>query len=142
MSYVKVHRALYGMLKSAVLFYRKLWNDLEEMGFVINPYDPWVANKIVNGDQMTITWHVDDLKISHKSEWEISKIIKWLAKIYGDIKVKRGKQHKYLGMTLDYRKPGQVRVWMKPYVDKIIKSFTEEIGSQSAATSATATYSM
>ena len=35
------------------------------VGFVINPYDPCVANKIINGSQFMIIWHVDDLKMSH-----------------------------------------------------------------------------
>ena len=48
------------MMKSALLFYRKLVSELQEMGFEINPYDPCVANKMVNGMQMAIRWHVDD----------------------------------------------------------------------------------
>ena len=42
--HVKVQKALYGMLKSALLFYRKLHKDLENMGFEVAPYDPGVAN--------------------------------------------------------------------------------------------------
>ena len=30
-----------------------------------------VANKMVNGEQMAMTWHVDDLKVSHKDGAEI-----------------------------------------------------------------------
>ena len=64
--YVKLKKALYGLLKSALLFYEKLSQDLIENGFTLNPYDPCVANKMVNGEQMTVIWHVDDLKVSHK----------------------------------------------------------------------------
>ena len=39
-------------------------------------------------------------------------------------------------MDLNYKKLGLVRVSMKQYVDKMIKSFPEEIGSQTAATPA------
>ena len=63
--YVKLDKALYGMLRVALLFYKKLRRDLEEMGFVINPYDPCVANKMLNGKQMTVCWHVDDLLVTH-----------------------------------------------------------------------------
>ena len=97
----KVQKALYGMLKSAHLFYKKLRGDLESAGFKINPYYPCMANKMVNGSQITIIWHVDDLKISHRDGWEIAKIIKWLGKIYGDIKVKRGRKQHYLGMDMN-----------------------------------------
>ena len=51
---------------------------------------------------MTIIWHVNNLKISHLDGWEITKIIKWLGKIYGDIKVKRGRKHHYLRMDMDF----------------------------------------
>jgi hypothetical protein len=56
--YVQVLKALYGMLQSSLLFYKKLKKDLEDTGFIINPYDPCVANRLVNGTQQTLTWHV------------------------------------------------------------------------------------
>ena len=37
--YVMIQKVLYGMLVSAVLFYKKLRKDLEGIGFIINPYD-------------------------------------------------------------------------------------------------------
>ena len=52
--YVEILKALHGMIKSPLLFYRKLRKDLEEIGFEINPHDPCVANKIVNGKQFTV----------------------------------------------------------------------------------------
>ena len=41
---------------------------INEVGFIPNPYDWCVINKVINGDQCTIGWHVDDLKISHVDE--------------------------------------------------------------------------
>ena len=38
------------------------------MGFEVNPYAPCVANKMVDGSQCTVAWHVDDLKVSHKDK--------------------------------------------------------------------------
>ena len=76
--YVELLNALYGTLKAALLFYKKLVKDLQSIGFIINPYDFCVANKWINGKQMTIIWHVDDLKISHVDEKELTKIIDWL----------------------------------------------------------------
>ena len=55
--YVRVLKALYGMLVAALLWYKKFRSDLEDddgPGFVFNPYDPCVANKIVLGSQQTI----------------------------------------------------------------------------------------
>ena len=53
-------KALYGMLRAAILFYHKLCADLEEIGFEINPYDPCVANRDVLRSQCTVVCHVDD----------------------------------------------------------------------------------
>ena len=108
--YVKLQKALYGCLKSALLFYRKLVGEMAEKGFILNPYDPCVANCDVNGSQMTITWHVDDLKISHIDAKEVTKRIDWFKSIYGKVKVSRGKLHQYLGMDMDFGEKGKLKM--------------------------------
>ena len=75
--YVKVQKALYGMLKSALLFFKKLRAVLVSLGLEVNLYDPCIANKIIKGHQLTTIFHVNDLNISHQNGWEITKIIKW-----------------------------------------------------------------
>ena len=56
--YVKMQKALYGLLRSALLFYNKLVVNLKSDGFVLNPYDSYydlcAANKVVDGKQMTV----------------------------------------------------------------------------------------
>ena len=74
MLYVRLSKALYGMLRASLLFYKRLRSDLENMGFKVNPYDPCVANKMVNGHQMTVCWHVDNLKVSHKDEAAVTAL--------------------------------------------------------------------
>ena len=49
MLYVRLSKALYGMLRAALLFYKRLRSDLEDRGFVVKPYDPFVANNMVDG---------------------------------------------------------------------------------------------
>ena len=51
---------------------------------------------------MTISWHVDDLKISHDSDDAISEVITWLESIYGQLDASRGTKYQYLGMDLNY----------------------------------------
>ena len=41
MLYVLIEKALYDMLRAALLFYRKLRANPEDMGFEVNFYDPW-----------------------------------------------------------------------------------------------------
>ena len=103
MLFVKLNKALYGLLRSVLLFYNKLVGELEGMGFMLNPYDPCVANRDIEGSQQTVTWHVDDLRVSHVNPAVNTQTIRDLAKIYGPgITVTRGKVHDYLGMDLDY----------------------------------------
>jgi hypothetical protein len=126
--YVKIQKALYGCLRSALLFYLKLITDLTSDGFKINPYDHCVANKIVNGNQFTITWHMDDLKLYHMDAGEVTKTIDWMKIIYGeDMRVSRGKKHDYLSMDLDFTNKGEVKITMIDYIKGALEEFLEVI---------------
>ena len=85
------------------------------IGFKVNPYDPCVANKIEKGKQLTVVWHVDDLKISRENTKVVDNLIEWLKEKYedeeiGKIKPSRGKVHDYLAMILDFSVQGEVRI--------------------------------
>ena len=54
-----------GTLQAALLFWRKLSAALIACGFEINSYDWCIANKMIDGKQCTVLWHVDDLKLLH-----------------------------------------------------------------------------
>ena len=132
MLYVKLLKAIYGLLRSALLFYNKLSGNLISQGFELNPYDPCVANKMVNGSQFTVLWHVDDLKISHLQESELDKFIEHIKKNYqddniGKVKTSRGKVHLYLGMQLDFSVDGEVRITMVDYIDRMLQEYTGKI---------------
>ena len=127
MLYVKLYRALYGCLKSALLFYRKLWGDLCQQGFIMDPYDPCVVNKMIDGHQMTIIWHVDDLKISYHTDVAITTVVRWLESIYGTLDASCGSKHQYLGMDLDYSEKGKVKISMEQFTRKVIDEFPEAL---------------
>jgi hypothetical protein len=78
--YVKMQKAIHGLLRSAHLFYMQLVADLESIGFVLNPYDPCVANQFVNRNQMTVCLHINDLKLLHKDPEKITKSCNWPAR--------------------------------------------------------------
>jgi hypothetical protein len=43
-----------------------------EQAFILNPYNDCIANnKMIDGPQCTVLWHVDDLKISHIKKQEV-----------------------------------------------------------------------
>jgi hypothetical protein len=128
--YVMMLKALYGMLESSLLYYKKFKNDIETIGFEVNPYDPCVANRIVQGTQQTICWHVDDLKSSHKKSIVNDEFLDWLTKMYGNVapvKATRGKRHDYLGIFLEYKDTGEVVVDMAYYVKKMLEDFPEKL---------------
>jgi hypothetical protein len=115
---VQCQNAPYGTMVASLLYYRKFVKSLTEIDFIINPYDPCVANKIIEGEQMTICFYADDCKLSHRKKKVMDRMIGYLKQEYesifkdgsGAITVSQGKNHKYLGMTLDYSVPGQVKI--------------------------------
>ena len=87
---------------------------------------------MINGHQMTVLWHVDDLKASHKDMKVLDEFVDYLRSIYDDeeigkIKVNKGLRHDFVGMTLDYSKKGKLIVDMKDYVEKMIEDFPYDI---------------
>ena len=137
MLYVRMSKALYGLLKSALDFYLKLRADLESIGFEVNPYDPCVANKTVQGSQMTVVWHVDDLKVSHVKPDVNTQFADWMRGTHGKkLTVHRGKIHDYLGMDMDWSKKGQVSISMIKYLYKVLEDFIEDICKSSVTPAA------
>ena len=91
----------------------------------------------VNGKQMTVTWHVDDLKVTHMNSNEVTKCIKNFKKIYGNrMTVHRGKVHDYLGTDLDFSSVKALKIGMIKYIKKIHDDFPEEIKSAPATPAA------
>ena len=102
--------------------------SLKDLGFERNDYDWCVVNKIINGKQCTIMWHVDDLTISHVDPDIITGIINGLSAKYGcmmPLPINLGKIHKYLGMVFDFSASGAVTLTMHQYLDGMIKHAPE-----------------
>ena len=124
-----------GTMIVGLLYYRKFSESLAEQGYVANAYDPCVWNKVIRGKQSTICFHVDDCKISHVSEKVNEDTISWLRRDYesiftdgsGEMKVARGKVHKYLGMKLDFTNVGVVIVTMIDYINDVIKAWDDAV---------------
>jgi hypothetical protein len=131
---VQCQNALYGTMIASLLYYWKCVESLTDIDFTINPYDTCVANKIIEGEQMNICFHVDECKLSHRKKKFMDQIIEYLRQecesIFEDrsgaMTVSRGKIHKYLGMTLDYSVLGQIKITMLEYVNEILVAFDKE----------------
>jgi len=137
--YLYLHKALYGTLRAAILFWENLTSTLKAMDFKINDYDMCVANKIINGSQCTITWHVDDLKISHRDPSVVDDIIHNINAVYGEVQeitIKRGKKHDYLGMDVDMEQEGKVIISMKKYIQDMLAELPKDMDGVSATPAA------
>jgi hypothetical protein len=128
--FVRCSKAIYGTLNAALLSYKKLIGHLEKWDFQMNPYDPCVWNKMVNGKQITCAFHVDDMKVSHYEQNVVDDLISKLDGIYGKtdpMTVNRTEVHQYLGMTIDFRVKGEVRITMYDYIQKMLNDLPEDM---------------
>ena len=79
---------------------------------------------------MTVEWHVDDLKVLHVDGKEVDKFIKQMEETFGadaPLTVSCGKIHDYLGMNLDFRVKGEVRIDMEHYIDMMLQDVPEDM---------------
>jgi hypothetical protein len=121
-------------LQAALLFYKKLKKDLEGIGFKINLYDLCVANRMVTSKQYTVTWHINNIKLSHMDPRVNDNFLLWLEKMYGKkefapVKATRGKIHDYLAMKLDFTEKGKLKLAMVDYVNNMVNDFPEELST-------------
>jgi hypothetical protein len=128
--YARANKAIYGTLTAAKLFWDKLRKQLKKWGYEENPYDPCTMNKMINGKQATIIWHVDDLKVSHVDKHVVDDIVKDLNKEFGgisEVTATTGLVHEYLGMTIDYSEEGTVKFSMYDYLQDIIATLPDDL---------------
>ena len=125
--YVELKKALYGTLKALLLFWKRLSSQLIKWDFELNPYDTCVATKMIKGNQCTILWHVDDLKISHV---DADVVIGLLESEFGKeapLTKSRGKVHEYLGMIIDYSVPGKIMFTMIDYIKSMLSELPKDM---------------
>jgi hypothetical protein len=128
---VECLNAIYEMMVASLLYYCKFTRSLKNQGYVMNPYDPRVWNKMIKKKQITICFHVNNCKVSHELAQVVDEAIKWLRRDYesifedgsGPMAVHQGLVHRYLGMTIDYSTRGVARILMVDYVKDIVMTW-------------------
>ena len=81
---------------------------MEDLGFIINKYDRYVAKKMIGGEQFKIVWYVDYNKLSNVDPNMVTYIPEEIKKHFGYLVISRGDTHYFLGMTI---KKGLARRW-------------------------------
>ena len=120
------------MMKAAILRCKRLAEDIKKAGCALNPCEPCVANKLINGKQHAIIWHVDKAKSSHADPKINDKFSEWCESMRGSdalghAKVARGKLHDYLGTTLDCSEKGKLKVDMRDHVKSMDQEWPYEL---------------
>jgi hypothetical protein len=100
---------------------------LQGLGFKLNPYNPCIANMMVDGKQYTICWYVDDNKISHVDAKVVDWVIEEIEKKFGKMTVMRGKKHVFVGINIKFTNNKCVQITMQDYVKESIEAFGEPI---------------
>ena len=108
--YLQLLKALYGFLRSALLWYELYSSKLQGMGFVLNPYDTCVANKIINGKQCSISYYMDGNISTHAEQQVLEEVVQMVEKDVGKIAVSRGNTHTFLGMQITFNENGTVSI--------------------------------
>jgi hypothetical protein len=111
---VECLNTIYGTMVASLLYHCKFTRSLKNQGYVMNPYNPCVWNKMIKKKQITICFHVDNCKVLHKLAQVVDEAIKWLRQDFesifedgsGAMVVHQGLVHRYLGMTIDYSTRG------------------------------------
>ena len=116
------------MIESALLWYQLYVKILMDMGFILNPYDPCVANKIIDNKQCTIAWYVDDNIVTHKDPTVVESIIQKIEQEFPGLSVTRGNKHTFLGMELTFRDDGKLGVNLTSYINETLSAFPEDLG--------------
>ena len=132
MLYVQLDRALYGCVKSSILWYELYSTTLTDMGFKLNPYDLCVANSDIDGKQCTICWYVDDNKIRHVKLEVVEDIILKIEDKFGEMMKTYGDEHKFWGMNIKYE-GGKVVISMQKHILKVIDTFLDNINREAAS---------
>jgi len=117
---VKLNKALYGCVQSALLWYECLRDFLLKIGFTTNPYDECIFTRNNRTGNCTIIVYVDDLLFMASSKNIIEEVIDHLRTKFEDINVTYGKVLSYLRMELSFDH-GVFKVTMKGYIEKLIK---------------------
>jgi hypothetical protein len=128
--YARLKKALYGCVQSALLWYKLFHDTLQNMGFTINPYDPCVANCMINGSQCTIAWYVDDMKISHIDPNVVTEMIEKLESHFDKMTVTRGKEHCFLGMDITYNENRTAEIKMESHLQKAMDDFHGDVKNE------------
>ena len=124
--YLRIRKAIYGMIESALLWYDLFVSVLKDMGFVLNPYDMCVAKKTINVKQCTVAWYVDNNKISHVEQEVVDGMVAKIGKRFPGLTISTVTEHTFLGIRIKYLDNGTVSLNMIDYIQEVVDDFGKD----------------
>ena len=109
--------------------------------FEFNNYDPFVANKTMNGkigSNHTCGW-CEFKPFWPKSQWKFLIFVDWKRgdPYIEEVKATRGNIRNFLGITLDYSEKGKINIDMRDYVKQMINYLPIKLDENNRATTPT-----
>ena len=76
-------KTVYSTVIAVNIFYNKFSEHFIKHGFVAKEYNSYTFNKIVNGEQLNVQFHVDSLKASHEEDKVLTDFVNVLRQEFG-----------------------------------------------------------
>ena len=125
---LRVKKALYGLIESAMLWYQNLKATLLSLGYVNLEADQGMFIRTTPLGKSTICVHVDDLLITSTHISHDIHLRDGMNAAYKGITLHEGTNLTYLGMLIDVDKPHKtISVSQPGYIDDLIKSYAPRI---------------
>jgi hypothetical protein len=118
---VRLFKAIYGLVESAVLWNRHITETLLSLGYNQYQYDSCVFSKRIDDKQTYIGLYVDDLLIVSNDEKERTMLLEGLTNKYGKLKTQSGPYIKYRGLEIQQGNEA-IEMHQHTYINELLES--------------------
>ena len=116
----KLNKYLYGLKQAGYQWSQALARTLVAAGYIQSTADPCVFSKWNDEDYIIMSTHVDDFYVISNDTKYIDTLQETLTTAFGTVTTKSDNIIGYLGMAIETKPNGQVKVNQRPYFDKIL----------------------
>ena len=117
---------MYGTLEAGRIWYNYFKNILvSKMGYKVSAHDDCVFNMFDSNGIIisTIVIHVDDGFVTGSSEKTLDDFFDKLTAELGELTIRRGRVHEYLGMLLNFSQPNVVHITIEKMIKQLISDW-------------------
>jgi len=121
-----LNKTIYGLVQSAIQFYRRLIEMLKNVGFIENKSDPCLLSKWDKEEVMLIGIYVDDCLLIGK-EKQISKLIDDLKSSGFNLKIEKNLTDYLICCIIENDEKGEILVMQPHLINCLIEKFGDEV---------------